>query len=328
MVSSDCVICPRSRRTLCCLPCTHTAILESGRRKPGPISEEGTALTAKRTEHVSTGETQRKEVVIGAMDVSFRNVAAHAEQSASGVTHPVEELDAYLAIRASDMSTMSQDRHEYMMSNDPIRGIYGSAVDACTQLLANYLRQVVEVDRFRTVAAAFVARAANPLAEGIRLDDLHRAGARTAASRTTLVHHVLAALKTTRWPSAETVLSMLERRTTWDRRNSRTPDLTYPESALKVPNSVRKRRSGNAGRPPSKSERRGAFAEPHHACRVNAPRRSDFDDCPLQLHLRPRGGTRPTHGQHGDANGLGHLKSWIADGKSVSNDLCYAVPSL
>lgn len=142
MVSSDCVICPRSRRTLCCLRCIDIAILESGRRKQGLISEEGTALTAKRTEHVVLATPSREEVVIGAMEVFFRDVAAHAEQSASGVTDPVERVDAYLATRASDMSTMSQGRYEYRMSNDAIRGIYGSAVDACAELLANYLARL------------------------------------------------------------------------------------------------------------------------------------------------------------------------------------------
>lgn len=142
MVSEDCVICPRSRRNLCCLVCSHIAILESGRRKHGPISEEGIALTAKRTEHVVLATPSREEVVIGAMDVFFRNVAAHSEQCASGVTDPVERVDAYQATRASDMSTMSQDRCEYMMSNDAIRGICGSAVDACAELLANYLARL------------------------------------------------------------------------------------------------------------------------------------------------------------------------------------------
>lgn len=123
------------------------------------------------------------------------------------------------------MSTMSQERYEYMMSNDAMRGIYRSSVDATAELLANYLRQAVEADRFRTVGAAFVARAASLLAEGIRFDDLHRAGARNAESRTGLIHVVLVALRTMRWPSSETVLSMMERRMTCGHCNSRATDL-------------------------------------------------------------------------------------------------------
>lgn len=225
-MSSDCVICPRSRRTLCCLPCMHIAILESGRRKQHPIFEEGTALTAERREHVILATPSREEVVIGAMHVFLRNVAAHAEQRVSGVSDPTERVEAYLATRASDMSTLSQDRYEYMMSNDAMRAIYRSAVDASAELLANYLRKAAEEDLFRTVGAVFVARAAFLLAEGIRFDDLHRAGARTAASRTALIHLVLAALETMRWPSSETVLSVMERHMTCDRRNSGAPNLT------------------------------------------------------------------------------------------------------
>lgn len=226
MVSADCVICPRSRRTRCCPPCLHIAILESGRRKQRPIFEEGTALTVERRAHVILATPSREEVFIGAIDVFFRNVAAHAEQCVSGVTDPVERVEAYLAVRASDMSTMSQERYECMMSSDVLRGIYRSTVDASAQLLANYLRQAVEADRRRSVGAVFVARAASLLAEGIRFDDLHRAGARTAASRTALIHVVLVALKTMRWPSSETILSMMERHITCGHHNSRTPDLT------------------------------------------------------------------------------------------------------
>lgn len=141
----------------------------------------------------------------------LRDVATHAEERTSGIADPIERAEAYLEMRAVGMSTMSQDCYQGMMSGHVTRSIYRLAVEASAQLVAEHLRQVVEAASFRTVDTVFVDRAATLLADGLQSDDLPRlAPLSRTESRRTLIHLVLAALTTNRWPSSSTVLSLME----------------------------------------------------------------------------------------------------------------------